>query len=482
MKPRHAAPLLSVALLCPLFNPAAANDDLKKLQDEKALVEARTELAKAQIAEKSAVAIAELAALKAADELAKARAAALDFQKIEMDKATAADLARTTAIKAANDLTTAMTSSETAENTAAKAKLDSQTSLAAAKFNADYADLTAMKAVLGAVPATGNEGLVSVADGSAATLQQIRFESLNVAWLLARQLCTKLTGPTFFAPEDLDLKIQTSQLFLREFDSLAKNVNDPANSDQVKGGATASSAAAVMTAAAVVQYGAAAMQGIVKLFRSDYSVGISETKRDMWLEYFTARQCGGKIPHVRPDLTLRRTGQKDVLEQMEKMADFLDNAAATKAALNQSIITINAKIAESNKKNAPHTALDNDLADKQALLAGLAKMEVWLPRVQALLTAIATKPELYQEAFVWRKLDAAPYNDMNRLFVSIRTQDAQIVKTNWLLGKRVYGKSAGELVYRVTGPDGKLIDVSYFSAEASTGKIDFDLHAASLKP
>lgn len=482
MKISNITKLLSVALFGIPFNLAAANDDLKKLQEEKAIVEARTELAKAQILEKSSLAVAELAALKAADELAKAKAAALDLQKIEMDKATAADVARTAAIKAANDLAAMKTANDNAENTAAKAKLESQTSLDAAKSAADYSQLTALKAALGAVPSAGNEGAIVVADGAATTLQQIKFESLNIAWLLAGKLCTKLTQPVFFAPEDLDNKIQTSQLFLREFDTLVKNVEDPKNTELVQGGAEASSAtAAVMTAAAIVQYGAAAMQGIAKLFRSDYAVGISETRRDMWLEYFTAQQCPDKITHVRPDLTIRRTGQDEVLKKMEKIANFLDDAAATKTAVNQKIITINARIAEIKKNNGSHTSADVELAAQQALLADLAKMDVWLPRAQALLTTIATKPELYQEAFVWRQFDTAPYNAMHRMVVSVRTQDAQIVKTNWLLGKRVYGKSAGELIYRVTAPNGKLVDVSYFSAEASTGKMDFDLHAAKVK-
>jgi hypothetical protein len=471
---------LAVTLLFIHPGISRADDEVKKLQDAKALVDARSDLAKALILEKSSLAVVELAAFTAADALAKARAAALDFQKIEKDKATAQDVAQVAALTAATELAKAKAAVENAGNTAAKAQYESQTSLAAAKVNADFAELAAMKASLGAPPSVGTEGL-AFADGNANTLQQIKSGSLDISWRLARELCGKINSPAFFAPEDLETKIQASQLFLRDFDTLAAKVVDPANVELVKGDVTASSAgAAILGAATIVQYGAAALQGVVKLFRSDYTVGMSETKRDAWFEYFVARQCPKVVALARPDLVIRGGGQKEELTQLGQIAEFIDNAANKKTLISLRIAELNLEIAKKDAEKKPHSELDEQLDSQKNNLKTINTLDVWLPRAQALLTLVGTKPELFQEAFVWRKFGMKPYSDMTRIHFSLRTQDAQIVKTNWLLGKRVYGKSAGELVFRISSADGKLLDSGFFLADSSTGKLNFDMSKANV--
>jgi hypothetical protein len=44
----------------------------------------------------------------------------------------------------------------------------------------------------------------------------------------------------------------------------------------------------------------------------------------------------------------------------------------------------------------------------------------------------------------------------------------------------MYGRSAGELLYRVVEPEGKVVAVGYLTALSSTGKVDFEAKGTNI--
>lgn len=460
---------------------------LQALKDAKALLDAQ--------AAKDA---AEAAAIKAAIDLAKAKVAARDAErdlrrsqeaadaKSLLDAQAARDNSQAAAIKAASDLAKAKAAATDVTNDIQKAHLDSSAALTKAQVGAQTAQIDALKATFGAAPSIGTDGNITITESTTGVLLQVKAGSLAVTWELADKLCAALAAAkvtdAFVAPLDLDTKIQSARMVLREFNALTDKVRDPANRKLVglDGIQAQLAPAAILGAVSMLQYGAGALQSVAKLFKSDYAVGLSsDATRAGWLEYFLVAKCPKQVPKAHLEAASRSQSIDAVLGQLNDMLEFYNAAVTTKSGIQKQIDLITARITQlkADKKEDQIPTFQAQLdAQNQGMLA-IVSLDVWLPRIQALITSVQTTPAAFLDALTWHAFGDAKHSlqlsAKPRLTAVLTTQDGQITKTFWLTGKKMYGRSSGELVYRVTKADGSVVTVGFLTGTSSTGEVEF---------
>lgn len=392
----------------------------------------------------------------------------------------ARDAAEAAAIKAASDLAKAKAAMPDVNAAVKKDQYDAATALATSKVQSQTAELAALKTAFGEPPKVGTDGTIAISDSTTGMLLQTKSGSLQATWLLAEKLCGTLKAAevtdAIVAPADLDTKLQNSRLVLREFNALVEKIQTPENRDAVGLGGVAPQVApaAILGAVSLLQYGAGALESVAKLFRSDYSVAVADTKRDAWLEIFAASKCPKQIPRVQIEAAMRAVSQDAIFSKVNSLAEFADAASAQKVRLKNSIDQTTARIDELKKKKEPSSVAEGQLGAFVKSMAAVAALDPVAIRVKAVLDLVSAKPEVFLEALTWSTFVEQGLDKMPRVTAVLTTQDGQVTKTNWLFGKSVYGRSGGELIYRVTLPDGRIKVAGYLTATASTGKYDFN--------
>lgn len=475
MKSRFKPTLILIAIATLSGNSVLAADStaekLKALQDEKALLDA-------QLARD----VSEAASIKGAADLAKAKAAAVDADRLSWEAKTARDNAEAAAVAAASALSKVRSSASTQDASNATAKLTADAALATAKVGADSAEVTALIAAFGKPANLGSDGTVTISDSTSGMLLETRSGSLAITAVLAQNLCGVLASKgikdAFVAPPDLDKKVLASSLFLNEFNALQRVLGDPSIKPYAQAVTKSQiSAAAVMSAVTMLQLGATSLQSVAKLFRSDYAVALADGGRGAWLESFLAAKCPEQLPYANVEGVIRANGfaaQFATLQSLANVPDSLANAkAAAKRRLDSATDAIAKKVA---KKEEPSSTESQEKVDAQAAFNQIADLEPLSTRIKALIDSVTSKPDSFIDALVWQAF--SNFADKPRLTVSLSTQDGQVTKTNWLFGKSVYGRSAGELIYRISTADGKVPLAGYVTATNSDGKYDFGTNVA----
>jgi len=410
---------------------------------------------------------------------------ALKDEKALLDAQSARDVAATNATNAASDLAKAKAAAADIANTIQTTQYNAAAALTKSQIGSQTAQIDALKATFGAPPNIGSDGNVTIADASSGTLLQIKAGSLEATWMLADKLCNTLAAANvkdvFFASSDLDAKIQSARMVLREFNALSEKVHLQGNRDLAGLGDDkfAVAPAAALAAVSLLQYGAGALQSMAKLFRSDYAVGLSsDATRAAWLEYFMAAMCPAQIPQAQPEAVVRNQSLDTVFTKLNEMQEFHNTAISKKTAIQKEIDKITAKITELKANKQDPQVWEGQLQIQHNAMKAITPLDAWLPRIPALITAVSTAPGAFLDALTWNEFgdkgSKLKIGSKNRLIVVLTTQDGQVTKTFWLTGKKVYGRSAGELIYRVLTPEGKIVTVGYLTAMTSTGRVKFD--------
>lgn len=452
----------------------AQNDDkVKALTDEKALLEAQ-----------AARDNAEANRIKAASDLAKAKAAAADADTNTLAAKAARDQAETAALSAAKALADAKALASGQDSASQKSQFDADAALTASKVKAQAAEFSTIKEIFGVVPSIGTDGNVAITDSTTGMLLESKSGSLKATAQLASQFCAVLTErqvkDAFIAPTDLDRRIVASSLVLRDFKELSRFANDASNKGKVGLGAQEHIAAAgFLSAVSMLQYGAGAIQTIAKMFRSDYSVSLADGRRETWLEYFLAANCPAQVPHADVETAVRAKGIEAEMTQLNEIAKFVDAHTTQKLlqAAKQEKAIADAKAAKDKNPKANTSIFDTDAKTAKAALDSLVALDGPVGRMKTLLEGVSSKPDVFVDAVSWSHF-ADEYKSKSRITVAFTTQDGQVTRTHWLTGKHVYGRSSGELVYRVVEGDGSVRVAGYLVATNSDGELDFKASAA----
>ncbi|WP_342618405.1 hypothetical protein [Rhodoferax sp. GW822-FHT02A01] len=457
-----------------LSAPALAEDDVKvkALTDEKALLDAQT-------ARDNAEAIR----IKAASDLAKAKAASTDADTGALAAKVARDQAETAALNAAKALADAKALANGQDSANQKSQLDADAALTASKIRAQVADFSAIKDIFGAPPSIGTDGNVAITDSTTGMLLESKSGSLKATGSLASKFCAVLAArkikDAFIAPTDLDRRIVASSLVLRDFKELSQFANQDSNKGTVGLGAKQQIAVAgVLSAVSMLQYGAGAIQTIAKMFRSDYTVSIADGRRETWLEYFMVASCPMQVPRADVETIIRAKGINDEMQQLNEIAKFVD-AHTTQKALQTAKLEkaiLDAKTAKDKDSKADTSIFIADANSAKASLDSLAMLDGPVSRMKTLLDGVTSKPDAFVDAVSWSHF-AGEYKDKPRITVAFTTQDGQVTRTHWLTGKHVYGRSSGELVFRVVDAAGIVQVAGYLVATNSDGEFDFKASA-----
>jgi FtsZ-binding cell division protein ZapB len=386
------------------------------------------------------------------------------------------------ALKDAKAVLDAKSAKDTAEATALN-QADTATALTKSKVAAQAAQADALKASFGAPPIVGGDGNITISDVSSGMLLEVKAGSLKATLVLAENLCTVLKAAqvsnAFIAPNDLDTKIQSARMVLREFNALYEKVSSQQNRILVglEGAEAHVGPATVLGAVSLVQYGAGALQTIAKLFKSDYTIGLaSDSTRAAWLEYFMGTKCPDVIPIVQLESVVRNQSIEASLAKLDTMLEFYNAATSIKSATQKKIDLLKEKITSLKAEKKDTKLLEDQLNKTIGQMTSLGALDVWLPRIQALITSVSSAPGPFLDALTWNTFgdeeNSLKINTKPRLSVVLTTQDAQVTKSFWLTGKDVYGRSAGELMYRVVKSDGSVVAAGYLTTTSGTGKVD----------
>lgn len=408
---------------------------------------------------------------------------ALKDAKTLLDAQSAKDSAETTALKAADDLLKAKAATDSVTTEIKKNQADAEAALTKSKIAAQAAQADALKASFGAPPIVGGDGNIAISEISSGMLLEVKAGSLKVTSALADNLCTALKSAhvnnAFIAPNDLDTKIQSARMVLREFNALHGKVSSQQNRALVglEGAEAHVGPATILGAVSLVQYGAGALQTIVKLFKSDYVVGLgSDSTRAAWLEYFMSAKCQDVIPIVQLESVVRNQSIEASLEKLDTMLEFYNAATTIKVATQKKIDLLKEKITSLKAEKKDTKVWDGELSKTIDQMTALGSLDVWLPRIQALITSVSSAPGPFLDALTWNAFgdesNPLKINTRPRLTVVLTTQDAQVTKSFWLTGKNIYGRSAGELMYRVLKSDGSVVTAGYLTTTSATGNVD----------
>ncbi len=417
---------------------------------------------------------------------------ALNDAKALLDAQAARDTSEAAAIRAASDLAKAKAAAANVSSDIKAAQNASDAALATSAVTAQTATFAALKTTFGAPPTIGTDGSITITDATSGVLLQTKAGSLEATWLMAEKLCTILAAAgvrdAYIAPPDLDTKIQSARMVLREFSALSAKVKDPKNRKLVglEGGVRAQVApAAVLGAVSLLEYGAGALQSIAKLFRSDYAVALSsDATRAAWLEYFIGARCPAQIPRTQLEAVARGQSLDEITAKLNEMQEFYTAATSLKTATQRQIDLRTARIA-SLKAEKKDTSIDQQDLDKQnQVLTELGTLDAWLPRIQALMTSVSTSPAPFLDALTWNAFgdEQSPLKVSNRprITIVLTTQDGQVTRSFWLTGKTMYGRSSAELIYRVTMTDGTVRAAGFLTAQSSGGKVDLESRQSTV--
>jgi len=360
---------------------------------------------------------------------------------------------------------------ETAEErrTAAEAELaaiKAEVALQAARYSA-------LKGVFGEAPDIGRDGTVSITDSNSGFLLRNKVGSLVVMKDLAVQLCkelkdAKIGKPLFIAPNDLDAKLQGGQLIVSELEYLHSEIS----SAQALAGIPA-----MLSGLSVAKYGIDGIADILKMFRSNLTVTLSSTDRSAWLAHFVSAYCPDVLPVANTESVLKAKVASGAIKKLNEIvgyADSFDKAVAeTTENIGRQEKLLTAELAKEKPDRAIVDSTRAYIESQRNALNGMNVNKGLVTRIKALNGFVSSKPADFLDALMWNEYRSEEYAKASRLVLALATQDSQLVKDNYFLGKRIYGQSAGELIYRVVDSDGKTKLAGFLTAAETLGKADF---------
>jgi hypothetical protein len=387
------------------------------------------------------------------------------------------DKANLDAINTQNDLKKAKAETEKLDAQIATDNITARNDLEKAKLASQTATLTAAKTAFGDAPTIGKDGNIQISDATSGQLLVVKGGSLNVTASLAKEVCRRLqdAGITTAAivPADLNVKLQAGALEVDEFQDVIKNIADASAT-----GALAQVAPlAILSALSLARYGADSVAQLTRLMRSDLNVGLSQTSREGSLAALVSAQCPGAVPRVDIENAARAMALDVMRKGIRAMTEFAANYEPKKKVLADQLANTKAQMARQTKRNANAdvSRLQMDLTAQQKNLNDWVGYQPLVARIDALTKSIATKPQEYLDALTWSQF--APPGQLStwtRLTLILTTQDAQIIKDNFFLGKRLYGVSSGELIYNAVDRDGKILATGFITASDAIGKINIE--------
>lgn len=405
----------------------------------------------------------EIKKLKDEEELLKAREAR--------------DTAEANAINASTALSTAKANAINNSDTIETATITSETAKIKAKVEKDYAKVSGMKAALGDVPDIGNSGTVAFVDGkNIPVFMPVQQGSLKLTWDYANKICEDVNAknsPAYIINSDLETKFFVAKDKLNRQKHAIQDAKAIEEATGLKNQVEAHIAPAIVGAALSAQYIAGAIQAIANLIKVDTSVKLGDNKdRSQTLKYFISGICPGKISNVEIGDIARYKEDTDVfLGEISYLDRLLASVGDLKLNLNVAIPSDEKKLAALGENNPKRKDLKSSIESSKKLLKYITDREPTVARIKTLLDEIRATPGDWIAAIALDKLSEKVSNG-SRISLEYSTQDAQVSKTNWLLGTRVYGTSYGELTYRITNKDGNVVYVGYLIGDNSTGKLD----------
>lgn len=387
------------------------------------------------------------------------------------------DKANLDAISTQNDLKKAKAEAEKLDAQIATDNISAQNDLDKAKLASQTATLAAAKTAFGDAPTIGKDGNIQISDSTSGQLLVVKAGSLNVTASLAKEVCRRLqdAGITSAAivPADLNTKLQAGALEVDEFHDVVKNISDASGA-----GVHAQVAPlAILSALSLARYGADSVAQLARLMRSDLNVGLSQTSREGSLAALVSAQCPSVVPRVNIEDAARSLALTVMRKGIQSMATFAANYEPTKKALTDQLAATKVQMARQTKRNANAdvSRLQQNLTDQQKKLDEWLGYQPLVARIDALTKSIAAKPQEYLDALTWSQFSPpGELSTWTRLTLVLTTQDAQIIKDNFFLGKRLYGVSSGELIYSAVDRDGRVLATGFVTASDAIGKINIE--------
>ncbi|WP_175714913.1 hypothetical protein [Burkholderia ambifaria] len=387
------------------------------------------------------------------------------------------DKANLDAISTQNDLKKAKAETEKLDAQIATDNISAQNDLDKAKLASRTATLAAAKTAFGDAPTIGKDGNIQISDSTSGQLLVVKAGSLNVTASLAKEVCRRLqdAGITSAAivPVDLNTKLQAGALEVDEFQDVVKSINDASGA-----GVQAQFAPlAILSALSLARYGADSVAQLARLMRSDLNVGLSQTSREGSLAALVSAQCPGTVPRVNIEDAARSLALTVMRKGIQSMATFAASYEPRKKALTDQLAATKAQMAHRTKRNSNTdvSRLQQTFTDQQKDLNEWLGYQPLVARIDALTKSIAAKPQEYLDALTWGQFSPpGELSTWTRLTLILTTQDAQIIKDNFLLGKRLYGVSSGELIYSAVDRDGRVLATGFVTASDAIGKINIE--------
>lgn len=393
---------------------------------------------------------------------------------------------------------------------AAKAAAGSRGAKKAAELDEDLTELKKLKEVFGDVPKVGREGTMSINATNENQLLGIRAGSIEATAEVARRMCDVMkkggTTNAFFAPADLDLKVQRTRLFIGELDS----VHQLAQSAQESlGGIKSASVTGLMAAMSGARYLLGGIDELSKIFRGDYAVAVANTSRSSLLEALVAGKCPTQVKTVGLESVLRLRVDASIRGKLDAMVSFLvdheGRAAAAAQETTRYKAELEAAVAKEGLVQAELKKLDAEYAKsaaekqmkledetktkkpepqyrkaRQALVDQISKansdvvtlkqqvsglldigkqlkaLDPTVSRVKAFLEGVKANSATFAEAVAWSGYDDTKLGLRNlpRISYVLSAQDAQVTVDRAFIGRRLDGMSTVEVVFQVVTEEG----------------------------
>ncbi|HWC99923.1 MAG TPA: hypothetical protein VG456_24355 [Candidatus Sulfopaludibacter sp.] len=356
-------------------------------------------------------------------------------------------------------------------NATASATLANQ--LQQAQITGDLAVATAIKGT-GLAPATGKQGTIAVAAGTA-TLLPLQQPSLRAIDAFAGQVCKDLQQKNiknaFIAPanfEALAEKGTVDLIQLRALHSAAVQGAQEFKTVNLQVAGTALAGALVSIADL-----AGGIQALSTLFRSDYSVAVTSNTRPNLFEQRLTAACGNDVIVYNQEGILRLNAAKILIAWLPDMTSFAqlydtmtDRVTSSLASLaTQKTAAAADSTSTAAQKKANLDNIDSAVAVLNNQQTTLNRYKSVVASMKSYLSGLSATSSLF-DSLVWAQdvlfdlggtpvgLAAPNLRDRPRFSFTLNVQDATVTKSSTFRANQIKGISSVEAYYAVVDSGG----------------------------
>lgn len=281
--------------------------------------------------------------------------------------------AETALIDANRKLQEAKAQQDRAGDDAAKAAAVLRGSRKSAELDEDLTDLKKLKDLFGEAPKVGREGSITVTESSANQLLATRAGSIAATQDVAARMCASMKGKVagaFFAPADLDAKVQRTRIFLGEIDgvwNLAQNKRSELDGIQM------ASVTAIVGALTAARYLVGGLDELSKVFRGDYAAVVASTTRSTLLESLVAGACPNELTTVGIESVLRLRVDTGIRDKLDYIVNFVIDHEARSIEVAQRLANVKLLIAEVTARKSELESEIKKLDDAHEIVVKEAK-------------------------------------------------------------------------------------------------------------